>query len=442
MKRAVRTNLTFLLAFIIVLTGCSQSNQPSNVTPTAEGSKPSPEAGAEKIKLRMTTWSSASSLEMQQSVLDKYMKEHPNVSITFESVPNQYSEKLLSQFAIGDAPDIIMVGDSQVPLFAKNGGLADLTAFSKGANGINKNDFYEDVLKFGMYKDKLYAMPKDWTNMAVIYNKKLFDEAKLPYPEAGWTWEQMYDTAKKLTKRDGNKTVQWGLKLPGADQRRVHPLVFAYSDGIVSPDGQTYEGYMNSKDMVKAMQLFNDAYHKDKITPSSSDTDSFKGIDLFASGKVAMELNGRWPIENYLKNPELKFGTVSLPAGPKGGGNVIFYGGWGIYEKSKNKDAAWDVIKFMSSKGGAETFGDFAFVGYKPVAEAKGQPTDPNFKAFMDDMKNIKIVPEFLDPDYPKTGQPPFKQVLEKLLLSGNVDIQKTLDEAAAEATANKRKNK
>lgn len=431
-----------LLIGVIALTGCAQQNNsaaPGNTAPTNNSQAATGSGNTEKIKLRMTTWSTADSYEMQKSVLDSYMKEHPNVEISFESVPQNYDDKLIAQFAIGDAPDIITVGDTQVPIFGKNGGLADMTPFIEGDNGLDLSEFYEDIVKYGEYQGKLYAMPKDWTNMAIIYNKKLFDEANLPYPQPGWTWEEMYETAKKLTKRENNKVVQWGLKLPGANQRRVQPLVLAYSDGVVSPDGSKYEGYMNSPGMVKAMQWYSDAYHKDQITPGSTDTDAFKGIDMFAAGKVAMELNGRWPIEDYLKDPQLEFGTVPLPVGPNGANNFVFYGGWSIYEKSPNKEAAWDVIKYMTSRGGSEVFGDFGFVAYKPVAEEKGQSTDSNYKSFTDDIPNNKIMPDTLDPDYPKTGKPAFTEALEKILLS-ETDVKQALDEAAAAADAAKNK--
>lgn len=442
MKHTVRlTLLPVLLVIIILLSGCTNTNNavaPESSAP-AEGAKPSETAGTEKVKLRMTTWSTADSYEMQQSVLDSYMKEHPNVEITFESVPDNYDQKLIAQFAIGDAPDIIMVGDTHIPVFSANGGLADLSSFVEGSNGVDLGDFYEDILNYGKYKDKLYAMPKDWTNMAILYNKKLFDEAKLPYPQAGWTWEEMYETAKKLTKSEDGKTVQWGFKLPGTDQRRVQPLVLAYSDGIVSPDGSTYEGYMNSPEMVTAMQWLSDAYHKDKIMPNSTDADSFKGIDMFGAGKVAMDFNGRWPIEDYMKDPQLSFGTVPLPVGPKGASNFVFYGGWSIYEKSQHKEAAWDVIKYMTTRGGAEVFGDFGFVAYKPVAEEKGQATDPNYKSFTDDIPNTKTMPDTIDVDYPKSGKPAFTEALEKILLS-ETDVKQALDEAAAAADKAKKK--
>ncbi|ASA21590.1 ABC transporter substrate-binding protein [Paenibacillus donghaensis] len=427
--------LPALTAFAILVSGCTPSNNTASPesSAAAESAKPTEAAGTEKVKLRMTTWSTADSYEMQKSVLDSYMKEHPSVEITFESVPDNYDQKLLAQFAISDAPDIIMVGDTHIPVFSENGGLADLSSLVDGANGVDPGDFYEDIVNYGKYKDKLYAMPKDWSNMAILYNKKLFDEAKIPYPQAGWTWDELYETAKKLTKREGGKTTQWGFKLPATDQRRVQPLVLAYSDGIVSPDGTTYNGYMNSPGVVTALQWLSDAYHKDEIMPSSTDTDSFKGIDMFGAGKVAMDFNGRWPIEDYVKDPNMEFGTVSLPVGPNGANNFVFYGGWSIYEKSEHKEAAWDVIKYMTTRGGAEVFGDFGFVAYKPVADEKGQATDINYKSFTDDIPNTKIMPDMIDVDYPKSGKPAFTEALEKILLS-ETDVKQVLDEAAAAA--------
>lgn len=439
MRRHAKRIMAVSMAFALLASGCTNKAPESS----AEGKAAKAAEPKQKVKIRMVSWSSASSFKMQKSVVDMYSQKNPDIEVIFESVPEQYTEKLLTQIAAGDAPDIIMAGNDQLSPFAEKGGLTDLDEFVKGPNGINTADYFENILSFGKYKGKLYSMPKDWTNMAILYNKKMFDDANIPYPKAGWTWDEFYSIAKKLTIKDGNKTTQWGAKFNGADVSKIQPLMLGYSDGVVQTDGKKYEGYMNSDGMVKAMQFYRDAHFTDGISPGSSDTQALKGVDLFAAGKVAMSMDGRWQIETYKKDPNLKFGSVTLPVGPKGPANVVFYGGWGIYSKSKNKEAAWEVLKFISGPEGARVFADYGFSAHKLVAEEKGQMTDPNYKAFIDDMPNNKPTPQYSDPLYTKTGLPPMQQVIEKILLPGDVDVKKELNEAAKTADANlKRENK
>ena len=53
------------------------------------------------------------------------------------------------------------------------------------------------------FDDKTYAMPAETDIWLTYYNKKIFDDAGVPYPEAeGWTWEKYVETAEKLTDAD------------------------------------------------------------------------------------------------------------------------------------------------------------------------------------------------------------------------------------------------
>ncbi|HPO10497.1 MAG TPA: hypothetical protein PLZ55_17610, partial [bacterium] len=54
-----------------------------------------------------------------------------------------------------------------------------------------------------------------------------------------------------------------------------------------------------------------------------ADMDALAGVDLFQTGKVAMLWTGRWPLKDFIANPELEFGTMGLPAGPSGKANAL-----------------------------------------------------------------------------------------------------------------------
>ncbi|MBS4177350.1 ABC transporter substrate-binding protein [Lederbergia citrea] len=428
MKKLGKTLFAFSLLVVLLLAACSKdaSNESS------EGAKGSNEKGKDKqITLRVGTWEGGDGLAMQQKIADDYMDKNPNVKIEIESVPDQYGTKILTQIAANDAPDIFQIGDGDVRLFMEKGGLENLTPFAEGSNGINYDDYYENVLEVGKIDDNLYTMPKDYSTLAVFYNKKLFDEAGAPYPEKGWTWEEFNDVAKKLTKVEGKNVVQWGVSLPGANQRFLIPLLYGYGGSLISDDGEKYEGYMNSEGSKKALQLYHDMYFKDKITPSNADSEAFKGVNLFETGKVAMDIMGRWPLTGYLSNPNLDFGIVDLPEGPSGEVNSIFYAGYGLYTKSENKDAAWDYLKFLTGAPGSSVFADHAFSAVKSVAEEKGQTTDPLQKPFVDGVANVQMFPERLSPYYQATGSKEYSDMLERLMLGEKMDISKALDETA-----------
>ncbi len=81
----------------------------------------------------------------------------------------------------------------------------------------------------------LTCQPQNISSLVVYYNKKLFNQAKVPLPKKGWTWSQMVDKAKKLTKDlDGDgKTDQYGLGVE-ASIIRLAPLVWSNGGEIVN----------------------------------------------------------------------------------------------------------------------------------------------------------------------------------------------------------------
>jgi len=430
MKKVRKMLFAFSLLALLLIAGCGKDagtsgNDNGNKD---NGNKDNKES---QITLRIGTWEGGDGLAMQQKVADDYMKDHPNVKIEIESVPDQYGTKILTQIAGGDAPDIFQIGDGDVRLFMEKGGLEDLTVYAEGSNGINYDDYYENVLDVGRIDGKLFTMPKDYSTLAVFYNKKLFDEAGVPYPEKGWTWEEFNETAKKLTKVDGKNVAHWGAKLPGGETRFLIPLIYGYGGSVISDDGEKFEGFMNSDGTKTALQLYSDMYFKDKITPSNSDSEAFKGVDLFEAGKVAMYIMGRWPLTGYESNPDLDFGIVELPQGPKGEVNSIFYAGYGLYTKSDNKEAAWDYLKFLTGAPGSSVFADHAFSAVKSVAEEKGQTTDELQKPFVDGVAHVQMFPERLSPYYQATGSKAFGEMMERLMLGEKMDISNALDEAA-----------
>jgi multiple sugar transport system substrate-binding protein len=419
-----RLLLALSLSLGLMMTGCS-----------SEGSSGGNEKDGDKVTLRIGTWEGGDGQSMQQKIADEYMAKNPDVKIVIESVPDQYGTKLLTQIAAGDAPDIFQIGDGDIRTFMEKGALEELTPFVDGKNGIKEEDYYENVLSVGKIDDKLYTMPKDYSTLAVFYNKSLFDKAGVPYPEAGWTWDDFYDISKKLTKKEDGKIVQWGTRLGGAEQRFLTPLLYSYEGSVISEDGTKIDGQLNSEGSKTALNLYHDMYFKDKVAPSTSDTEAFKGVDLFSAGKVAMNLMGRWPVTDYKANPDLKFGTVELPQGPNGEVNSIFYAGYGLYSKSEHKEAAWDYLKFLTGKEGASVFADHAFTAVKSVAEAKGQTDDPVLKPFLDGIEHVQIFPELISPHYASSGaRDVYMKFMEQFMTGKKMDVDKELDKAAKES--------
>ncbi len=134
-----------------------------------------------------------------------------------------------------------------------------------------------------------------------------------------------------------------------------------------------------------------------------------------------------------LKNENIALGVVGLPKGDKRA-NVLFWGGFGITTASKNKDAAWRLLKFYTGTKAAETWKSWALPAVKSVAEAAN--FDPLDKVFVNELNYLAPRAYTFTDKWGSTADPALRKVLEKVIIDPNTDVKAALAEGAKEAQA------
>ena len=364
MKQRFASLMGLLVAVALLITACV----PPQAGPGGEASEGS--TSAQTTQVRLTCWESGDALEPFNNAIAAFEEENPNIDVQLECIPQDYGTKLLAQLAAGTAPDIFQNGDGDVAKYVLQGAVAPLDDYISGSDGLDMEVFFPGVANFGQVNRQTYYLTKDYSPLVLYYNKQHFDEAGVDYPTADWTWDDLLAAAQALTKPDGE---QWGIQIPNSWGdltwlRGVLPLIYQNGGSVISEDGTTTDGHLNSPETVAALQWFTDLILTHKVAPSKADTDALAGVDLFQTGHVAMLWTGRWPLKDFIANPDLEFGTAGLPAGPVGKANALCWAGFTLNANSENKDAAWKVLKYIAAGEGAKEFADYAFTAVQAVA--------------------------------------------------------------------------
>ncbi len=375
--------LSLLSVAALLLTACGQGATPTpqTIIQTVEVEKTKiVEVPAKKTVVRISGWaSSPSETALLESLLYRFSLENPDIQVKYEPITGDYKQALLTSIAGGVEPDVFYVDIFWWLELATNGALLPLDDLM-AASGVKKDDFIPSLVEAFTYQGKLYGIAKDFNTLGLFYNKDLFDKAGLSYPTDDWTWDDLKAAAAKLTDlSDPNKPV-YGFCTP-PDPGRFPVFVFQNGGTIMTPDFS--DTTLDSQAVIEAAEFYT-SFRAEKIGAIPSDLGEGWQGTLFGKGQCAMVYEGGWLIP-YLRDqfPTVKYGVVMPPAGPKGEGNLIFTVAWGISANTKNPEAAWKVVNFLTSEASQKTVleSGFAMPSRKSLQNSDYLKNNPNSAA-------------------------------------------------------------
>jgi len=372
-----------------------------------------------------------------------YKLANPDCTLDFyvQEINGSYDSEMTQLASAGVLPDIFLTGDSDAYLFANYGMTEKLENYTStnAEYAAVLEDIYPALLQMYAFNGGTYGLPREYTRMVVFYNKSLFDEAKVAYPQNGWTWEEFRETATKLTKVDSDGTViQYGSSLRIRWTSAIMPVLLGLDKDakFISDDGKSaaidenmLTGLKELREMVLAGECFNE-YAPDSAT--------------FANASIAMYVSISGDVSNYEKTlGKGAFDVVSMPETERGS---IGTGtsGYSVSSSSAHKDVAVDFLFYMVSEEGQNILGTERGIipvrkSMKDTGSYRTQYSGYNMDAFL--YKTEYDAPTLTSMLYDKTKTAP---VMEGIMAMIENYVAKTTDVSNSEkliANYNKRIN-
>lgn len=301
------------------------------------------QADAKPVKLRYTLWD-RNQLPGEQQLVNEFEKNNPDIKVEIELTPyDQYFIKLSSAVGGNVAPDVFWMNMPNFQQYVKNGMLQPLSGYLKESNSPKLDDFVKSSVDAYQYQSQQYAIPRDIDAIAVWYNKKMFDQAGVAYPDKNWTWDDLKQKSEQLRKGIDKQSYPLALEFSSGQDSYFNFLLQA-GDQIVLPGGKT--DVANDKAIAVYRQL-QDMLKADLIQPPGE----MEAADVFQSDRIAMVYAGSWWALPFSQNELIKdhIGVVPMPKMAQQAG-VSHSLAFAMSAKSPNKDAAWKFIEFMSSE--------------------------------------------------------------------------------------------
>jgi multiple sugar transport system substrate-binding protein len=328
----------FVLAVVLLVFGCGKKSESTN-----EG------------KLTILAHSAGAHLnQVREDIVKDFNQKHPDTPATIEFVGNEYYTVLQTRLTGGAAPDILLWMDaSKIGVFQEKGQLLDLTPFADADTTFNIKEYYEPLINRVKFNGKLYGLAADASMMVLFYNKDMFDQAGVAYPDETWTWSTFKQVCKKLTKVDKSaQPVQFGT-IPFVWIYVWIPTVWQNGGDLFSPD--LSHCTLNEPAAYEAIQYIADMMSKDKVatrpTATSLNYDQ-EFNNLFLAGRVAMMPTGSWMVNMLEKSGKFKWGVAPLPK-EKTRATFLDATYCAVLKNTKNPKASWEFLKHYCGSPGA-----------------------------------------------------------------------------------------
>ncbi len=328
---------------------------------------------AAPVTIRMIA-NEAFARQWQTAMVPEFNKSFPHIKVQIDGVP--YPELLAKSLldVTGPSPtyDIIIADDPWIPALAQTGALLDLKkdAAAWTAADFDWNDFNAAPLAASEWNGRQYGVPLRSNMLLMFTNKKLYEKAGLPAPTPKLTWAEYFAQAPKLvqdTNGDG-KPDAWAVDTYFM-RDQLTPTIWQTilnANGGMLLDKNNKPAFNNEKG-VKALQAHIDLL---KFAPPGAASHGFnESLQAFRQGQVATMF--MWG--SVFKGTAVDAATTTLtpeqvgiqvmPVGSSGAGAHRGIWSGAITNKSKQQQAAWALLQWLSSKKGevwhANTLGVF-----------------------------------------------------------------------------------
>ena len=372
MKKVLALILT-LAVLVTVLTGCGSNGKNSDV-------------------ITVNIWD-ANQQKGIQEIADKWTKTS-GVKVNVEVVDwDNYWTLLEAGASGGTMPDVFWMHSNTAQMYMENDLLLDLTDYISKDSSVDLSKYYEGVKNLYTRNDgKVFALPKDHDTIALLYNKAIFDKYGVEYPTDAWTWDDMYEAAKKIT--EDSKGDVYGMAMNTSNnQDGWYNAIYCYGGKVITDDhkGTTIGSAESKAGMEMIRKLLTVGAPQSVVAETGTDS-------LFMSGKVGMITQGSWMINAfYTAEGHNDYAWALLPYADLNKNGTCekeerwsaYNGlGWAASASTSKPDECYSLISYFCSEEGQKlqaekgvTMGGMIGVSEDFANAFKGMDVSPFIKA-------------------------------------------------------------
>lgn len=287
--------------------------------------------------------------ELTREGLALFKQRQPQIEVEYFAKPGGWAEKHIAAWAAGTGPDVIQAWDQFFWQFAAASVLVNVNDLLKDYKKSDLDDFVKGQWNGFQIPNTSFrfGMPTYINTGVLYYNKNTFRKFGVKEPDATWTYNDYAENSKRLTRVDAGQQV-FGSNHPTTGWVRTQNHLWAFGGHYVDPK-DFRKSAAHLPPAQQALEWLHDRYWRDNswIQPKQrpSPWNFWTGL---GSGVIAMAEDGMHALKDMARVEGMEFDIAPVPKGPARRLSWITTDGWGLWNGSKYRQAAWELAKFIT----------------------------------------------------------------------------------------------
>jgi N,N'-diacetylchitobiose transport system substrate-binding protein len=349
---------------------------------------------------KLVVWRMGASVPSQVTWMDGVVKQfhkqfpqykHTKVVVNWIPWGNRVTDWTNALTSGKGGPDITELGNTDTPGIASQGALANITSDVKSWS--SGSDIIAGNLENDTVSGSNFAVPWFGGVRAIWYGKDQFAKAGISSPPT--TWAQLVADAKLLMKKFPGT---YGLGAPTNFTNGIVSFIWGAGGQVAVQQNGQWKAELNSPQSEAGIKFYADLYLKDHVSPAKYIGQTELGApgatsggsdEDFAKGTLDMYIDGPWAkasLEAVSKKYESQWASFPIPSEQGPNPAPAFAGGsdLGVWAKSPNQTAAWDLVTVMDSPSNATTFANASgfFPEFTSALSGGGYTNNPLLAGF------------------------------------------------------------
>lgn len=296
--------------------------------------------------------------DWQRRVIDLFHQQQDEIRVEIVSVAGTNAiQKMRVMLVAGEPLDIGYYDPHVVNNWGSEGLARDLRPYVERDSEVFA-EFFPPAMELFNVRGRQYGIPIDLQAMATFYSEKAFDEFGITHPHADWTWDEFVAIGRRLSlDRDGDGAIdRWAIRFP--EWMHWMPMIWSFDADFVDRVKEPTRFAGDTLQMRQALEFMVDLIHGQQVMAPPGRITGRTADNIVRTEVIAMGFGNTIYMQHAIPAEQatgVPWNVTRLPIGPTGNRPSLLNAiGLLIFETSRVPDAAWEVIKFFSSREAME----------------------------------------------------------------------------------------